>query len=100
MLKQAVPGTSTLNRQIKGVEMEKKNKTVHRKETPVKKRDGGCYQKKVEKATKWYNQLVENQKTNVEPNKDTHEHPDKLPRKRADLKPLEYYLERIKKVVS
>jgi hypothetical protein len=99
MLKQAVPGTSTLNRQIKGVEMEKKNKTVHRKETPVKKRDGGCYQKKVEKITKWYNQLVENQKKDVGVNTDR-EHPDKLPRKRAELKDLDFYISKIKKVVS
>jgi hypothetical protein len=31
--------------------MEKKNKTVHRRETPVKKRDGGLYQEKVDKIT-------------------------------------------------
>ena len=79
--------------------MEKKVKTVHRKETPVKKRGGQCYHTKVEEITHWYNQLVENQKTPVEPNKDKN-HPDKLPRKRADLKPLEYYIERIKKVVA
>jgi len=73
---------------------------THRKETPVKKRDGGCYQKKVGKITKWYNQLVENQKKGVEPHPDMHEHPDKLPRKQADLKPLDFYISKIKKVVS
>lgn len=79
--------------------MEKKNKTVHRKETPVKKREAGLYQEKVNKITKWYNRLLENRKTPVEPNTDKN-HPDKQLRKRAELKPLEYYIERIKKAVS
>jgi hypothetical protein len=79
--------------------MEKKNKTVHRKETPVKKRDSNCYHKKVEKVTNWYNKLVENRKKEIEPNTDKN-HPDKLLRKRVELKDLQFYLDKIKKVVS
>jgi hypothetical protein len=79
--------------------MEKKNKTVHRKETPVKKRDSNCYQKKVNKVTKWYNKLVENRKKEIEPNTDKN-HPDKLLRKRVELKDLQFYLDKIKKAVS
>jgi len=69
--------------------------TTHRKETPIKKRDGGVYQKKVAKITNWYNKLVENQKKSDIINKHNNQ-----PYKRADLKPLEYYIERIKKVVA
>lgn len=78
--------------------MEKKNKTVHRRETPVKKRDGGLYQEKVDKITNQYNKLVENRKKEIEPNTDKN-HPDKLLRKRAELKDLQFYLDKIKKVV-
>ena len=74
-------------------------KLTHRKETPVKQRDSGCYQRKVEEVTDWYNQLVENRKTPIELNTDK-VHPDKLLRKRADLAPLSFYLDKIKKAVG
>lgn len=79
--------------------MEKKNKTVHRKETPVKQRDSNCYNRKVEEVTNWYRKLEENREKPIEPNKDN-VHPDKQLRKRAELKPLEFYLDKIKKVVG
>ena len=44
--------------------MEKKKETTHRKETPVKLRDGNCYANKVAEVTHWYNNLVENRKKN------------------------------------
>ena len=75
--------------------MEKKLKTVHRKETPVKKRDGNCYQNKVEEITEWYRILVENRKK--EPKINPH---NNLPYKRAELKDLQFYLDKIKKVVG
>lgn len=66
---------------------------TRRKETPVKKRDGNCYRNKVEEVTHWYNKLVENRKKEViNPN-------NKLPIKLKELKPLEWYLDKIKKVV-
>ena len=74
--------------------MEKKNKTIRRKETPVKLRDGNCYANKVEEITHWYNNLVENRKKEtINPN-------TKLPIKLKELKSLDWYLDKIKKVVS
>ena len=75
--------------------MEKKNKTIRRKETPVKLRDGNCYSNKVAEVTHWYNELLENRKT--EPKINPH---NNLPYKRAELKDLQFYLDKIKKVVS
>ena len=69
---------------------------THRKETPVKKRDSDCYQKKVRRITAWYNRLVELRKKPVKENEDK-EHTDKTLRKRKQLQNLEYYIDKIKK---
>jgi hypothetical protein len=79
--------------------VEKKKTTIHRKETPVKKRDGGCEERKVEEVTDWYNRLVENRKNPIEANTDK-DHPDKQLRKRKELKPLDFYISKIKKIIS
>jgi len=71
--------------------MEKKKVTIHKKSTPVKQRNSGVYQQKVDKITKWYNNLVENRKKEtINPN-------TKLPIKLKELKPLDFYLSKVKK---
>ena len=54
------------------------------------------YRNKVEAVTKWYNNLVENRKKEIEPINDA-SHPDKQLRKRAELKDLQFYIDQIKK---
>jgi len=59
--------------------------------TPIKKRSSSCYQNKVNKITKWYNNLLKfREKEITNPN-------TKLPTKRKPLKELDYYLEKITK---
>ena len=70
---------------------------THRKETPIKKRSQNAYQKKVDRVIAWYNRLLELRKKPVEVNKDK-EHTDKVLRKRAELKQLDFYIGKIKKV--
>jgi hypothetical protein len=64
--------------------------------TPIKKRSQNAYQKKVNRITAWYERLILLREKEIESNKDR-EHKDKVLRKRKELKPLEYYLEKIKK---
>jgi hypothetical protein len=52
------------------------------------------YQNKVEQITKWYNSLLKNRETEVKINPN-----NKLPCKRKNLKPLDWYLEKIKKEI-
>jgi len=75
--------------------MEKEKIITHKKITPIKKRSSSCYQKKVDKITKWYNYLLkerENPKGNNLINPNTKEEP-----KRKELKELDYYIGKIKK---
>jgi len=59
-----------------------------------KQRSQSCYQKKVDKITKWYNQLLKNrEKELINPN-------TKQPTKRKELKPLEFYIDKIKKPIG
>ena len=59
-----------------------------------KQRSQSCYQKKVDKITKWYNQLLKNrEKEVINPN-------TKQPTKRKELKPLQFYLDQIKKPIG
>jgi AAA15 family ATPase/GTPase len=60
-----------------------------------KKRTEKTYQHKVDKITNWYNRLLELRKKEPKINPNT-----KLPAKRKELKPLNYYLEKIKKVTG
>jgi hypothetical protein len=63
----------------------------HRRITPIKKRSSSCYQNKVDKITNWYNRLlIFREKEIINPN-------TKQPTKRKELKPLETYIEKIKK---
>jgi hypothetical protein len=64
--------------------------------TPIKKRSQTTYQRKVNRVIEWYNRLLELRKNPVEGNKDK-EHTDKQPRKRKDLKPLDFYIDKIRK---
>ena len=67
---------------------------TRKRETPTKQRSAGVYQQKVDQVTDWYNKLVENRKKEViNPN-------TKLPIKLKELKPLDWYIDKIKKVVS
>lgn len=65
---------------------------TRKKTTPVKIRGGQCYQNKVDTITHWYNQLIENREK--EPKINPH---NNQPYKRAELKDLQYYLDKIKK---
>lgn len=61
--------------------------------TPVKKRSSSCYQNKIRKITKWYNDLIIYREKNIltiNPNTKTEV-------KRKELEPLEFYIEKIKK---
>ncbi len=59
--------------------------------TPTKKRSSSCYQNKINKITKWYNHLLKcREKETMNPN-------TKQPIKRKELKPLNWYLEKIRK---
>jgi hypothetical protein len=63
--------------------------------TPIKKRSSSCYQNKVNKITKWYNDLQEARK---DPKGDNLINPNtKLEPKRKPLKELDFYLDKIKK---
>jgi hypothetical protein len=65
------------------------------KNTPTKKRSSSCYQNKVNKITKWYTDLLkcrENPKGNNLINPNT-----KLEPKRKELKPLDFYIDKIRK---
>jgi hypothetical protein len=72
--------------------IEKKEKIItHKRTTPIKQRSSSCYQNKIKKITKWYNNLLkcrENPKGNNLINPNTKEEP-----KRKELKPLKYYIE-------
>lgn len=73
---------------------DNKKQSLHRKITPFKKRSASCYQKKVDKITKWYNHLLECKKKEIiNPN-------TKQPVKRKELKDLSYYIEKIKKPIG
>ena len=64
------------------------------KKTPVKKRSQSCYQRKIDKITKWYNRLLKfREKEIINPN-------TKQPSKRKELKPLQFYLDQIKKPIG
>jgi len=59
-----------------------------------KSRTQAGYQKKVDKITKWYNQLLKNrEKEVINPN-------TKQPVKRKELKSLDYYIDKIKKPIG
>ena len=60
------------------------------RKTPIKKRSSSCYQNKINKITKWYNHLLECRKKEIT-NSNT-----KCPIKRRELKPLDYYIKKIK----
>ena len=70
-------------------------KLIHRRITPIKKRTEKTYQHKVDRITKWYNRLMEIRKEEPKVNPNT-----KQPAKRKELKPLEWYLEKIKKPIG
>jgi hypothetical protein len=64
---------------------------THKRTTPTKKRSQSCYNKKVERVKAWYlkaEQVREKEVINPNTNK---------PVQRKDLKPLDYYIEKIKK---
>jgi len=64
--------------------------------TPPKKRNVHCYQRKVNKITKWFNRLL---KFRENPKKDNLINPNtKQAPKRKELKDLDYYISKIKKV--
>jgi len=68
------------------------------RKTPIKKRSSNCYQNKVNKITKWYNHLQEARKDlkgNNLINPNTKQEP-----KRKELKSLDYYIGKLKKVTS
>ena len=65
---------------------------IKRRNTPIKQRSSSCYQRKVEKITKWYNHLIEERKKEVKINPN-----NKLPYKRKELESLDYYIDKIKK---
>ena len=59
-----------------------------------KSRTQAVYQKKVDKITNWYNQLLKNrEKEVINPN-------TKQPVKRKELKSLDYYIDKIKKPIG
>jgi hypothetical protein len=66
---------------------------VNKKNTPIKKRDSDCYQKKVRRITAWYNRLVELREDEADINPNT-----KSANKRKELKPLDFYISKVKKV--
>jgi hypothetical protein len=68
--------------------MSKKGK-VH-KSTPTKKRSQSCYDIIVKKVTKWYEHL-EKERKNIVVNPNTKQEP-----KRKELKPLSWYIGKIK----
>ncbi len=65
---------------------------IKRKRLPVKKRGQTTYQHKINRITAWYNRLLKFREKAPETNKHNGQ-----PYKRRELKPLEYYLEKIKK---
>jgi hypothetical protein len=75
--------------------MEKKKVTTHRRETPIKKRSLEAYQRKISKVTKWYNNLLKERENPTVINSNTKQEP-----KRKQLKPLDFYIDKIKKVVN
>jgi hypothetical protein len=56
-----------------------------------KKRSASCYEKKVRRITKWYNTLVKVRGV-ATTNTNTKQEP-----KRKELKPLEFYIDKLKK---
>ena len=67
---------------------------THRRITPVKKRSQSAYNKKVNKITKWYNRLLKERETEkINPN-------NKQEVKRKELKPLDFYVGLLKKVME
>jgi hypothetical protein len=63
------------------------------RQTPIKKRSSSCYENKINKLTKKYNHLIAERKREPEKiNPNT-----KLPVKRTELKPLDYYIGLLKK---
>jgi hypothetical protein len=63
--------------------------------TPIKKRSQSAYNNKINKITKWYNDLQEARK---DPKRDNLINPNtKQEPKREELKPLQFYLDKIKK---
>jgi hypothetical protein len=61
----------------------------------MKKRSSSCYQNKIKKITEWYNDLQEARK---DPKGDNLINPNtKAEPKKRELKPLEYYLDLLKK---
>lgn len=76
------------------------NKIVHKRTTPIKKRDNNVYAKKVSKITKWYNHLQKEREQDVRiKNKQMINPNTKQEPKRKELKPLDEYISKIKKVV-
>lgn len=64
------------------------------REKVLKKRSSNAYEKKVRRITVWYNHLLEERKKEViNPN-------TKEVVKRKELKPLDYYIGKIKKAVG
>jgi len=61
----------------------------------TKQRSSSCYQRKIDKLTNWYNQLLKFREK--EPKINPH---NNLPYKRKELKPLDWYLEKIKKPIE
>jgi hypothetical protein len=61
------------------------------RKSPIKKRSNKVYQKKIDKVTKWYEESLELREKPVVANS------GKESRKRKELKPLDFYLNKIKK---
>ena len=65
------------------------NKEITRKRTtPNKKRSTSCYNNKVKRVTDWYNHMLNN-----------HNDIDGKGKEKQPLKPLDYYIDKIKKPV-
>jgi hypothetical protein len=71
----------------------KKEIVIKRRTTPVKKRSATVYNRKVNKITKWYEILEKNREIPVRTNPN-----NKRPVGRKELKPLEEYITKIKKI--
>jgi hypothetical protein len=62
-----------------------KTDLTHRRITPFKKRSQSCYENKKRRMTKWYNGLVKR-----------HQEIDGKDKPKEPLKPLSYFLDKIK----
>jgi hypothetical protein len=75
--------------------------TKKKRNTPIKLRSQSCYNKKVEKVTKWHNDLLKQREQETRMKKKQMINPNtKQEPKRKELKELSYYISLIKKVIN